>query len=54
MERILNSTLAYAETKKDKKERYALFTRKSLTKEELKSFIGALIHLEINHVQTLE
>ena len=52
MERIANCTLEYAEAKKDeKRKRYALFMRQTLTKDELMSFNGALILLGIQHVR---
>ena len=51
MKRIRSCTLAYAESKKfKKKKQYDIFTRRSLTKEELMAFIGALILLAINQV----
>ena len=51
MKRIRSCTLAYAESKKfEKKKQYDIFTRRSLTKEELMAFIGALILLAINRV----
>ena len=51
MKRIRSCTLAYAESKKfEKKKQYDIFTRQSLTKEELMAFIGALILLAINRV----
>ena len=43
MERILKCTLAYTESKKEKKKRYELFMGKKLTKAEIKAFLGALI-----------
>ena len=49
MKRIRSCTLAYAESKKLKQ--YNIFTRRSLTKEELMAFIGALVLLGINRVR---
>ena len=44
--RIVRSTLSYAESRKDeKKHRYALFMRKPFTKEGVRAFLGCLILL---------
>ena len=52
VDRILTSTLAYAESKKKKKrKRYNLFMRKKLTKAELYAFLGCLILLSIHKVR---
>ena len=52
MDRILKSTLSYAESKKEeKRKRLQLFMKKPLTKEELKAFLGALVLLGIHTVR---
>ena len=50
--RIVHSTLSYAESRKDeKKNRYTLFMRKPFTKEEVRAFLGCLILLGIHNVR---
>ena len=52
MERMRSCTLACAESKRtEKKKRYEIFMRRSLTKKELMAFIGAFILLGINRVR---
>ena len=50
--RIVRSTLSYAENRKEqKKKRYNLFMRKPLIKEDVKAFSGCLILLGIHNVR---
>ena len=52
MERMCSCTLVCVESKRtEKKKHYEIFMRRSLTKEELMAFIGALILLGINPVR---
>ena len=52
LDRIVRSTYAYAEAKKDsKKSRYKLFMKKKFDKIQLMAFLGALILLGIHNVR---
>ena len=52
LERIVQCSLEYAESKKDPKRKlYNIFMKKRLNREELMAFIGAPIHLGIHHVR---